>query len=136
MATMDVGAVPCVCFCDGCSVCGQCRIVKVSIIPDVYRSCLCQICQDYVSEGLKDGDQELVLCILTGRMPPGWHWRFFDLAEEDGGNDGKGMPSWTARAMTCKGKGKEVHEADKAGGRGKAEGKGRDRSRSPRRHAA
>jgi len=69
-------------------------------------------------------------------MPPGWHWRFFDLAEEVGGNDGKGMSSWTARAMTCKGKGKGVHEADKAGGRGKAEGKGRDRSRSPRRHAA
>ena len=94
--------------------------VKVSVIPNVYRSVLCQICEDYVSESLKDGDQESVLCIL--RPPPGWHAA---LAEEVGGNDGNG-----------KGKGKEVHEADKAGGWGKAEGKGRDRSRSPRRHAA
>ena len=122
MATMEVGHVPCFGFCDGCTAWGQRMHVKVSVTPNVFLSFLCQICEDYVTQCLKDGDQEGVLCILEGRLPPGWHAA---LAEEVGGNDGKG-----------KGKGKEVHEADKAGGWGKAEGKGRDRSRSPRRHAA
>jgi len=106
-----VGGGASVGLCGGCSVMRQCRHVKVSVTNR-----LCQICEDYVTEGLADGDQEGVLLLLAGRLKEEFEFE---------GNDGKG-----------KGKGKEMHEADKAGGWGKAEGKGRDRSRSPRRHAA
>jgi hypothetical protein len=127
MATMDVGAMPYLVwpigYCDGCSVWGQRTPI---VFPNEYLSCLCQICQDYVQECRDNGDQQGVLCILEGRLPPGWHAA---LAEE-------GVPPLRNDGLKGNGKGKEVHEADKAGGRGKAEGKGRDRSRSPRRHAA
>ena len=131
MATMDSVVVPyLVCtryalsgYCDGCSVWGQRTPILYS---NEYLSCLCQICQDYVSECIDNGDQQGVLCIMEGRLPLGWHAA---LAEE-------GVPPLRNDGLKGNGKGKEVHEADKAGGWGKAEGKGRDRSRSPRRHAA
>ena len=139
MATMDSVVVPyLVCtryalsgYCDGCSVWGQRTPILYS---NEYLSCLCQICQDYVSECIDNGDQQGVLCIMEGRLPLGWHAA---LAEE-------GVPPLRNDGLKGNGKGKEVHEADKEGsrkcsrqgGRGKAEGKGRDRSRSPRRHAA
>ena len=135
MATMDVGAMPYLVwpigYCDGCSVWGQRTPILYS---NEYLSCLCQICQDYVSECIDNGDQQGVLCIMEGRLPLGWHAA---LAEE-------GVPPLRNDGLKGNGKGKEVHEADKEGsrkcsrqgGRGKAEGKGRDRSRSPRRHAA
>jgi hypothetical protein len=99
--------------CRGCSVVGQCRYIKVSVANR-----LCQICEDYVTEGTEDGDHEGVVLMMAGHLP--WAWK------GDGkGKDGKGD-----------GKGKAWHESDKAEGGGKGGGIDRSRSRSPRRHEA